>query len=117
MTFGDRSQAEKTLELLNAHGQGLAHKSVAIVDGLLSAAMNTAVRLGYPAENPMMESSWPAMQAELLGRSAWATRAGLAWSIFEWLEAFYHPVRRHFGIGYRSPVEFEVLQTAALTAA
>jgi hypothetical protein len=104
MTFGDRSQAEKTLELLNAHGQGLAHKSVAIVDGLLSAAMNTAVRLGYPAENPMMES-------------AWATRAGLAWSIFEWLEAFYHPVRRHFGIGYRSPVEFEVLQTAALTAA
>lgn len=35
----------------------------------------------------------------------------------EWIEAFHNPVRRDSGIGYRAPVEFEDLHTAALTAA
>ncbi|NYI40902.1 transposase InsO family protein [Demequina lutea] len=38
------------------------------------------------------------MQIDLLDRRAWATRVELANAIFEWIEAFYHPRRRHFAI-------------------
>ncbi|MDV7199607.1 IS3 family transposase, partial [Rhodococcus kroppenstedtii] len=31
----------------------------------------------------------------------------LASAIFEWIEAWYNPHRRHSGIGYSSPVDYE----------
>jgi putative transposase len=64
-----------------------------------------------------MESFWSTMQRELLDRQRWATRADLGSAIFEWIEAFYNPRRRHSALGYLSPVQFEELHAAALTAA
>jgi len=64
-----------------------------------------------------MESFWSTMQRELLDRHHQATRDALASVIFEWIEAFYNPVRRHSGLGYLSPIEFEDLHTAASAAA
>jgi len=64
-----------------------------------------------------MESSWSSVQRELLDRSTWTTRAEFASAIFDWIEAFYNPARRHSGIGYQTPVELEDLHNAALTAA
>jgi putative transposase len=57
------------------------------------------------------------MQIELLDRRTWPTRASLAAAIFEWIEAFYNPTRRHSAIGYLSPVAFETLHSKAATAA
>ena len=37
----------------------------------------------------------------------WATRAELARAIFEWIEAFYNPTRRHSTLGYLSPIDYE----------
>jgi putative transposase len=65
----------------------------------------------------MIESFWSTMQRELLDRQAWATRAELGSAIFEWIEVFYNPRRRHSALGYLSPVQFGDLHTAALTAA
>jgi putative transposase len=74
-------------------------------------------RVASSVDNTMMESFWSTMQRELLDRRQWSTRAELGSAIFEWIEAFYNPRRRHSGLGYRSPAEFEALHTAALTAA
>ncbi len=68
-------------------------------------------------DNALMESFFGSLQIELLDRRTWATRAELASAIFEWIEAFYNPVRRHSAIGYLSPVEFETRQTATPVAA
>ena len=57
------------------------------------------------------------MQRELLGRQIWDSRAQLASANFEWIEAFWNPVRRHTSIGDLSPVGFEALHTAADVAA
>jgi putative transposase len=65
----------------------------------------------------MIRSFWSTMQPELLDRRTWTARAALGSAIFEWIEAFYNPRRRHSALGYRSPVEFEDLHTAALSAA
>jgi putative transposase len=42
------------------------------------------------------------MQVELLDRPSWRIRQELADVIFEWIEAFYNPVRCYFGLDYLS---------------
>jgi putative transposase len=63
----------------------------------------------------MIESFFGSMQIELLDRRLWATRAELATAIFEYIEAFYNPVRRHSALDYRSPIEYERHQTTSTT--
>ena len=74
-------------------------------------------RVASSVDNTMMESFWSTMQRELLDRQKWATRDDLASAIFEWIEGFYNPVRRHTSIDGLSPVEFEHLHNHAATAA
>jgi putative transposase len=79
--------------------------------------MGSMGKVASAYDNALMESFFGSMQIELLDRRSWATRAELGNAIFEWIEAFYNPVRRHSGIGYHSPNQFEALHTAALQAA
>ncbi|CAM5784172.1 Integrase catalytic domain-containing protein OS=Cellulomonas persica OX=76861 GN=CPE01_11040 PE=4 SV=1 [Cellulomonas persica] len=74
-------------------------------------------RVASSVDNTMMESFWSTMQRELLDRRTWASREELAAGIFEWIEGFYNPHRRHSGLGYRSPNDFEDLHTTATAAA
>jgi putative transposase len=68
-------------------------------------------------DNALAESFFSSLQVELLDRRAWSTRQQLANAIFEWIEAWYNPRRRHSALGYRSPTEYENLQPAATAAA
>ncbi|WP_086150521.1 integrase core domain-containing protein [Cellulosimicrobium sp. KWT-B] len=60
--------------------------------------------MGGTRDNSMIESFRSTMQRELLDRRQWETRPELASAIFEWIEGFYNAVRRHSGLGYRSPL-------------
>jgi putative transposase len=77
--------------------------------GLL-ASMGT---VGDCYDNSMMESFWGTMQLELLDTKLWQTRDELATAIFEWIECWYNPKRRHSSIGMHSPVTFEALHTGS----
>lgn len=79
--------------------------------------MGSMGKVASAYDNALMESFFGSMQIELLDRRQWATRAELANALFEWIEAFYNPRRRHSAIGYLSPIEFETLHTNAATAA
>ena len=74
-------------------------------------------RVGSAYDNAMMESFFGTLQRELLDRRSWTTRQELASAIFEWIEAWYNPRRRHSLIAYLSPVEYERLYTAGAHAA
>jgi putative transposase len=63
--------------------------------------------IGDCYDNSMMESFWGTLQLELLDTKAWETRAELANAIFEWIECWYNPRRRHSRLGMLSPCEFE----------
>jgi putative transposase len=65
-------------------------------------------------DNAMMESFWGTMQGELLDSRTWETRDQLANAIFEWIECWYNPKRRHSGIGMHSPATFEALHTGSV---
>ena len=74
-------------------------------------------RVGSAYDNAMMESFFGTLQRELLDRRQWATRKELASAIFEWIEAWYNPHRRHTSIDNLSPVDYERLYNAAEHAA
>ena len=73
--------------------------------------------VGDALDNAMAESFFGTLQLELLDRRRWETRAELASAIFEYIEAFYNPRRRHSSIGNLSPVEFEARHTSTAVAA
>ncbi len=61
-------------------------------------------RVASAFDNAMIESFFGSMQIELLDRRTWTTRAELATAIFEYIEAFYNPVRQHAAADDREPV-------------
>ena len=74
-------------------------------------------RVASSVDNTMIESFWSTMQRELLDRRTWATKTELGTAIFEWIEGWYNPHRRHSGIGYLSPATFEAQHRDAQRAA
>jgi putative transposase len=75
-------------------------------------------RVASSVDNALIESFWSTMQRELLDtRRRWATKAELASAIFEWIEAWYNPRRRHTSLDMLAPAEFDALHTAAVSAA
>ena len=73
-------------------------------------------RVASSVDNALIESFWSTMQRELLDQRVWQSRDELGKAIFEWIEAWYNPRRRHSGIGDVSPLEFEDTHHAALAA-
>ena len=51
----------------------------------------------------------PAVQrnAELIWRHSWQTRRDAEVAIFEYINGFYNPRRRHSALGWKSPLAFE----------
>jgi transposase InsO family protein len=74
-------------------------------------------RVASSVDNTMIESFWSTMQRELLDTRRWDSQEQLTSAIFEWIEAWYNPRRRHTSLGDLSPIEFENLHTAAIEAA
>jgi len=64
-------------------------------------------RIGSALDNAMAESFFSRLQLDLLDSQTWATRAELAAAMFEWIEGWYNPHRRHSSLGYLSPVNYE----------
>lgn len=74
-------------------------------------------RVASALDNAMMESFFGTLQLELLDQRRWETRAELARAIFEWIEGWYNPRRRHTALGNLSPVDYERSAQAARSAA
>ena len=69
-------------------------------------------RRGNCWDNAAMESFFSTLKTERLSRHQYRTRDELRVDVFDYIERFYNPRRRHSPIGYISPVQFENLQCA-----
>jgi putative transposase len=58
-------------------------------------------------DNALCESFFATLECELLDRQRFRTQAEARMAIFEFLEGWYNPHRRHSGAGNLSPVEYE----------
>ena len=58
-------------------------------------------------DNAVVESFFGTLQLELLDQHHWTDRQQLASAIFEWIECWYNPRRRHSALDYLSPINYE----------
>lgn len=58
-------------------------------------------------DNAPMESFFASLKTELVHRHTFQTRAEARAALFDYIEGFYNPHRRHSALGYRCPMEFE----------
>ena len=58
-------------------------------------------------DNTMAESFFATLECELIDRRVFRTQAEARMAIFEYIEGWYNPHRRHSRLGYLSPVNFE----------
>jgi transposase InsO family protein len=58
-------------------------------------------------DNAMMESFFATLKKERVYHETYATRQAARQSVFEYIELFYNPRRRHSALGYLSPDQFE----------
>ncbi len=64
-------------------------------------------RAGNVWDNSAVESFFSSLKTERTSRRTYRTRAAARADIFEYIERFYNPVRRHSTLGYVSPMEYE----------
>ena len=81
-----------------------------------SGLLGSMGSIGDAYDNSLAESFFHTLQLELLDEHHWTTRRQLALAIFDWIETWYNPSRRHSSIQMLSPIDFE-LQTKAAAAA
>jgi transposase InsO family protein len=63
--------------------------------------------VGQCWDNAPMESFFASLKKELVHHEDYQTRAAARASIFEYIETFYNPKRRHSSLGYVSPNDYE----------
>jgi putative transposase len=63
--------------------------------------------VGDAYDNAMCESFFATLECELLDRQRFPTQAAARLAVFEYVEGWYNPHRRHSAIDYRSPVNYE----------
>jgi putative transposase len=65
-------------------------------------------RSGNVWDNAAMESFFSSLKTERVGKKVYRTRAQAKADVFDYIECFYNPTRRHSTLGYVSPIDFEM---------
>ena len=58
-------------------------------------------------DNAAVETFFKTIKAELLWHRSWRSRRDAELAIFEYINGFYNPRRRHSALGWKSPLAFE----------
>ncbi|WP_370627783.1 IS3 family transposase [Acidovorax sp. sif0715] len=69
-------------------------------------------RAGEVWDNSAMESFFSSLKTERIARKVYRTREQARSDVFDYIERFYNPMRRHSTLGYVSPIQFEEAQKA-----
>jgi putative transposase len=88
--------------------QGTQYTSIAFGQRCREAGVRPSMgSVGDCFDNAMCESFFATLECELLERRRFLTPVEARMAVFEFLEGWYNPHRRHSALGYLSPVEFE----------
>ena len=75
-----------------------------MTDNGVSCSMS---RSGNCWDNAAMESFFSSLKTERVARKTYRTRDQARADVFDYIERFYNPTRRHSTLGYLSPMDFE----------
>jgi putative transposase len=104
MAYGQRRPSE----VVHHSDQGTQYTSIAF--GKRCGEMGVRPSMGSVGDcfdNAMAESFFATLECELLDRRRFKTQAEAEIAVFDFIEGWYNPQRRHSSIGYLSPVQYE----------
>ena len=58
-------------------------------------------------DNAVTETFFKTLKAELIWRQTWQTRRQAEAAVFQYINGFYNPRRKHSALGYKSPLAYE----------
>jgi transposase InsO family protein len=97
-----------TVEVVHHSDHGCQYTSLAFGRRLREARLARSMgSVGDCFDNAVAESFFATLECELLDRQSWPTRRDLSTAVFDFIEAFYNPRRRHSTLGYLSPANYE----------
>ena len=114
MAIGQR----KPSNVVHHSDQGSQYTSVAFGLRCKEAGVRPSMgSVGDAYDNAMCESFFATLECELLDRRQFQTKAEARMAIFEFIEGWYNPARRHSALGYQSPIAYERSQAERLESA
>jgi putative transposase len=98
--------------LVHHSDRGSQYTSLAFGKTLTDAGVLPSMgRRGDAFDNALAEAFFATLETELIDRHAFKTRDQARLAVFQWIEGFYNPRRRHSTLGQRSPDRFEEMMT------
>ena len=119
--FGERMTADLVILALNMalmtrkpesvihhSDQGSQYTSIAFGNRCKEMGVRPSMgTVGDAYDNAMAESFFASLECELIARRNWKTKTEARLAVFTWIESWYNPRRRHSGLDYQSPNNFE----------
>jgi putative transposase len=98
----------KPKNVIHHSDQGCQYTSIAFGSRCKEAGIRPSMgSVGDCYDNAMCESFNAILECELLIRHRFKNQRGAALAVFEFIEGFYNPTRRHTSLGMLSPAQFE----------
>jgi putative transposase len=95
-------------KLVHHSDHGSQYTSIAFGKRCQEAGVRPSMgSIGDCYDNALCESFFATLECELLDRRRFPTQAEARMAVFEFIEGFYNPRRRHSSLGYLSPVNYE----------
>ena len=95
-------------QVIHHSDQGTQYTSIAFGQRCREVGVEPSMgSVGDCFDNAMAESFFATLECELLDRRSFRTQAEAKMAVFEYLEGWYNPHRRHSALGYLSPAQFE----------
>lgn len=104
MALGQR----RPTNVIHHSDQGCQYTAIAFGNRCREASVRPSMgSVGDAYDNALCESFFATLECELLDRHRFWTRADARLAIFDFIEGWYNPRRRHSALAYLSPMVFE----------
>ncbi len=101
-------EQRKPDEVIHHSDQGSQYTSVAFGKRCAEMGVRPSTgSVGDAYDNAMAESFFATLECELIERNVFKTKTEARMALFSYIEGWYNPRRRHSGLGYLSPANFE----------
>ncbi len=95
-------------DVVHHSDQGSQYTSIAFGARCRQAGVRPSMgSVGDCYDNAMCESFFATLECELLERHRFRSQAEARMAVFEFIEGWYNPRRRHSALGYLSPIDYE----------
>jgi len=101
-------EQRRPVAVIHHSDQGSQYTSIAFGQRCAKAGVKPSMgSVGDCYDNAMCESFFATLECELLDRTRFRSHGEARRAIFEFIEGWYNPRRRHSAIGYLSPMHYE----------